>query len=572
MVLAIIQARMSSSRLPGKVLKKIKNKPILEYQIDRIKKSKKINKIVLATSTNKEDDVLVEFAKSINIEHYRGDLNNVLERYYNCAKENDANIIVRLTGDCPAIDPHIIDDVIDLYQSKKCDYASNTFDRSYPDGLDVEVFGFDTLENIYQKATNEDDLEHVTRYIYKNKNEFLIENLVNDIDYSYIRWTLDTLDDFYFFKHLYETPIDLYFSWKHLLSKTKDNKKFIIESNQNIRFAMKKLEEVVHDEKESLYIMNGNKVVGTLSTSDIRRALIYDDITNNDQVIKVMNKSFKYLEDERVYTKSELFLLLGYKLLPRLDKHDNLVRFETIKLLLAKVNKVILMAGGLGSRLKEITINTPKPMLKIGGTPILETIIKQFQAYHFDDFYISVNHMPEQIMNYFENGDKFNINIKYLEENKRLGTAGCLSLIKEKIYHPFFLMNADILTDINFDEMLKFHEMNSNEITIATIEHSYTVPYGVIDAVDNQVINIKEKPEDTYVVSAGIYILNPELLNEIPTDAYYDITDLFKKLLEEKRKIGIYKIEGYWLDIGQPDDFYKAHSDFNSIFKVQNDK
>jgi predicted transcriptional regulator len=143
---------------------------------------------------------------------------------------------------------------------------------------------------------------------------------------------------------------------------------------------MKKLEDIVENELESLYIMNGKKIVGTLSTSDIRRALIYEDITNNDQVVKVMNSSFHYLEENRDYSKEELKKLLKYKILPILNSNLELVEFKKIEDLLANKNRVILMAGGLGSRLKDITSDMPKPMLKIGGKPILETIINQFSS------------------------------------------------------------------------------------------------------------------------------------------------------------------------------------------------
>lgn len=567
MVLAILQARMSSSRLPGKVLKPILDKPILAYQIERIKQSKKIDKIVLATSIGIEDNPLENLANSLNIDCFRGDLNNVLKRFYDCATLYNADIVVRLTGDCPVIDPQIIDEVVSLHIISNSDYTSNTLYRTFPDGLDVEVLNFKTLEKTYQNAVEKEDLEHVTKYIYTNKDKFKLSNYKNDIDYSYIRWTLDNIDDFYFFKHFYEIKKDSFFNWKEILSFTKDEKKFLIESNQTIRFAMKKLEDIVENELDSLYIMNGKKIVGTLSTSDIRRALIYEDITNNDQVIKVMNSSFNYLEKNKNYSKEELKKFLKYKILPILDNNQELIEFKKIEDLLANKNRVVLMAGGLGSRLKDITSDIPKPMLKIGGKPILETIINQFSSNGYKKFYISVNHMSEKIIDYFENGENFNVAIDYLIENKRMGTVGCLSLIEDdNIEEPFFLMNGDILTNVDFDCMLKEHIKNQNEITIATIKRENSIPYGVIEYDGEKVTNILEKPTYEYIVSAGLYIINQNLIKEIPKDEYYDITSLFNKLLEENRKIGIYDINDYWLDIGQPEDFHKAHIDYIKVF------
>ncbi|MFA6761010.1 MAG: sugar phosphate nucleotidyltransferase [Sulfuricurvum sp.] len=566
MVLAILQARMSSSRLPGKVLKLVLGKPILSYQIERIKKSKLIDKIVLATSINKDDDPLEDLAKRLNIECFRGDLNNVLKRFYDCATLYKADTVVRLTGDCPVADPKVIDDVIELHIDSDGDFTSNTIVRTFPDGLDVEVMSYETLKIVFENASTEDELEHVTEYIYTNKNRFIVNNFSNEIDYSYMRWTLDTIDDFYFFKQIYETNKQ-YFSWKELLAHTTDGKKYLIDSNQTIRYAMKKLEETADEDREALYIIKGNEILGTLSTSDIRRALIYESITNNDQVTSVMNRSFVYLTENKSYTKDELKKLLRFKQLPLLDSSKDLIKFVDIKELMSHKNRVVLMAGGLGTRLGNITSDTPKPMLKIGGRPILETIIEQFSKYGFRELFISVNYLSDLVVEYFGNGEKFDVSIRYLNEIKRLGTAGCLGLIEEDLEEPFFIMNGDILTDIDFEDMLNYHIEQDNEVTIAAIKNSYNIPYGVIELKNNRVSEILEKPSYSYMVSGGIYILNPDLKGEIPKNEYFDITTLFERLLGEDRKIGVYEIDGYWLDIGRPDDYYKAHREYIEVFK-----
>jgi len=567
MILAILQARMSSSRLPGKVMKLINNEPILKYEIDRIKQSKNIDKIVLATSVNKEDDVLEELAYSCGIECFRGDLNNVLDRFYQCATLYKADTIVRLTGDCPIIDAEVIDDIVEYFIARKLDYVSNSLDRTFPDGLDVEVFTYETLSLVKQKAKKEQELEHVTTYISSHLNEFKISQFKNDIDYSYIRWTLDTIEDFYFFKNFIESTNDNTFSWKELLNLA-DNDKYLIESNQTIRYAMKKLEEIIDEKRDTLYVIDSNKIIGTVASGDIRRSLIYGNITNNDQIIKIANKVFHYIEDKKVYSEKELKSLERFSFLPVLKKDMEFIEFKNVKTLLNKSNYVVLMAGGLGSRLKGITSDTPKPMLKIGGKPILETILDQFSEQNFFNFIISVNYFADNIKDYFMDGLKKSINIKYLEEKKRLGTAGCLSLIDDMPNDPFFVMNGDILTDVDFNKMLEFHTKNNFEITVATVKYNYVIPYGVIEAgKSNQINKIIEKPTNTSSISAGIYILNPSILLEIPKNEYYDITTLFNKLLQEERKIGAYNIDGYWLDIGHPEDFYKAHSDYHNVFK-----
>ena len=175
--------------------------------------------------------------------------------------------------------------------------------------------------------------------------------------------------------------------------------------------------------------------------------------------------------------------------------------------------------------------------------------------------------MADQITNYFENGEKLDVHIDYLHENKRMGTAGCLSLIKKDIDEPIFLMNGDILTNVNFEEMMNNHINSDNEITIATIKRENKIAYGVIQYDGCKVTDIVEKPTYEYIVSAGLYILNSSLIKEVPKDEYCDITSLFEKLIKENRKIGIYDINDYWLDIGHPEDFYKAHKEYTKVFK-----
>lgn len=205
MILAIVQARVSSSRLPGKVLKPILNKPMIVHQIDRIKNSKLINKIVLATSENSSDDALVEVCSKYEIEVYRGSLENVLERFYKCAKNYVPEQIIRLTGDCPLIDWNIIDRTVELHLIENNDYTSNTLEPTYPDGLDVEVMSYNALEMAYRNARLPSEKEHVTPYIYNHKELFKVGCLKNNIDLSGLRWTVDETEDFEVITQIYET-------------------------------------------------------------------------------------------------------------------------------------------------------------------------------------------------------------------------------------------------------------------------------------------------------------------------------------------------------------------------------
>ena len=205
MITAIIQARMGSSRLPKKVLMKIGNHVMLKYMIDRVSKSKLIDKIVVATSLNKLDDEIEIFCLSNNINCFRGSEDDVLDRYYMAAKKYNSTIIVRLTADCPLIDPVIIDETIKLFLNKKVDYASNAVppdEKKYPDGSDVEVFGFNNLELSWNRVKNMKDREHVTFYFWKYNNGFSLALLDNTHDWGNYRITVDYIEDFNLVSHI----------------------------------------------------------------------------------------------------------------------------------------------------------------------------------------------------------------------------------------------------------------------------------------------------------------------------------------------------------------------------------
>ncbi|MED4534086.1 glycosyltransferase family protein [Metabacillus fastidiosus] len=197
-VAAIIQARMGSTRLPGKVLKTVNGKTLLEYQIERVQNAKTIDQIIVATTIQESDQSIVDFCRKIGVDYYRGSENDVLSRYYETAKSFDVDIIVRLTSDCPIIDPVVIDKVVNEYLNNflSVDYVSNTLDRTYPRGLDTEVFSFQALQQAYQEALLSIDREHVTSYFYTNSDIFRLQTVKHGYNYENYRWTVDTKEDF----------------------------------------------------------------------------------------------------------------------------------------------------------------------------------------------------------------------------------------------------------------------------------------------------------------------------------------------------------------------------------------
>jgi len=199
----IIQARVGSTRLPRKVLKKLdKKKSMMDFTIEQLNFSKYINNIIIATSIKKEDDKIEEYCRTKKINFFRGSFEDVLDRYYQCAKKFKIKNIVRISGDCPLIDPNVVDKVIEKYNTKKFDYVSNTQPKTFPQGTEVEVFTFNSLEETWKSASLPSEREHVTPYIYKNLEKFKIFNLINDKNLSDLRWVVDRKNDFEFVKIL----------------------------------------------------------------------------------------------------------------------------------------------------------------------------------------------------------------------------------------------------------------------------------------------------------------------------------------------------------------------------------
>lgn len=204
MIVAILQARASSIRLPGKVLRPLLGVPMLARQIERLRRSGQIERLVVATSTQPADDAIAALCAPLSVDCYRGNLEDVLDRYYQAAKHHGATVVVRLTGDCPLADAELIDSVISTHLEHGNDYTSNTLQPSYPDGLDVEVFHFGVLEQAWREATLPSQREHVTPFIYQHPERFRLENVRSTEDMSQLRWTVDEPEDFEFVRRVYE--------------------------------------------------------------------------------------------------------------------------------------------------------------------------------------------------------------------------------------------------------------------------------------------------------------------------------------------------------------------------------
>lgn len=329
--------------------------------------------------------------------------------------------------------------------------------------------------------------------------------------------------------------------------------------------AGKRIEEVINllEAYKILFLAENRKLYGSVTYGDLRRAL-EKNFSLKDPVSNISNKNVKFVYEYHDYAYRKALiddLPDEFRYLPILNVQNEIIDILTEDGFYTLPNSAVIMAGGLGKRLQPLTNEMPKPMLKIGNKPILQTIVEQFRIVGIKKIFISVNYKADIITDYFGDGSSFGVDIKYIYENKQMGTAGCLSLINQRPDYPFFVMNADILTDLDFVNLIDYHTKNEYFATMCVFEHVVQIPFGVIKADDCLIYDIKEKPSEKYLINAGIYLLNPEVINFVPQDDFYNMTSLFQLLIAEKKRVGIFHVKDYWTDIGNFDDFNRANKE-----------
>jgi len=348
----------------------------------------------------------------------------------------------------------------------------------------------------------------------------------------------------------------------------RDLKNFLIPPTLTIRQAIAHLERVIDDFRTLFVLDPGKRLIGTLEDGDIRRALVGEDLNFCDPVTKIIHRNPVVLKKNQRLSLADIRQLARFKYVPVIDEGGILLEFVEISDATIRLpNKAVIMAGGLGSRLGKLTEETPKPMLTVGAKPILELIVDQFRAHNIKDLYISVNYRPEKIQEYFGDGSRFGVQLTYLEEKERLGTAGCLSLIQEKVEDPFFVMNGDLLTDAHLGRLLAFHQDHGFAATMCAVRHSVHIPFGVIHAEGDRVQCITEKPQQTYLINAGLYVLGPDCLERVPKGKYLDMPTFFQGMVGEGQPTGVFVLDGFWLDIGHPEDLKKADIAYKTYFR-----
>ena len=325
--------------------------------------------------------------------------------------------------------------------------------------------------------------------------------------------------------------------------------------------------------KIALILNRENILVGTINDGDIRRALL-NGYNLDSPITEIIKKNcVKATLDCSKRNISKMMKENAITQIPIVTETNELIGLQISEDLLPNSiecyvpNYALLMAGGRGKRLMPITNDCPKPLLPINGKPILEIILEQCIDSGIRNFYISVHYLAEKIINYFGDGSKWNVKIDYIEENKPLGTAGSLRLLPKDFIDPIIIINGDVLTKTNFQDVLKYHSINSADITICAREHKLESPFGVIEVDGISFRSMIEKPSIKQLVNAGIYVVNSSVLEFIKSEEYLDMPELISSCKKNSRNIIVYPIHEFWLDIGKPESLDQAHFEWrNNIY------
>jgi len=340
-----------------------------------------------------------------------------------------------------------------------------------------------------------------------------------------------------------------------------------VRTDQTIREAL----EVIDAGGIQIVIVTNadDRLKGVVTDGDIRRAIL-QGVDLDAPVQSVMNESPITARPQQD-RQSLIDRMKARRIhqIPLVDGDGRVVGIEVLDDLLQpekRPNPVVIMAGGLGTRLRPLTEDCPKPLLEVGDQPILETIIEGFIAHGFHRFYLSVNYKSGMIENYFGDGSNWGVDITYLHEEQHLGTAGPLSLLPERPKEPLIVMNGDLLTKLNFAHLLDYHRDQDAIATMCVREHETQVPYGVIETEDQRMTGIEEKPTEQYFVNAGIYVLEPETLGFVSESEFVDMTELFEALIGREAEATVFPVREYWQDVGQKKDFYRVNGEYEEVF------
>lgn len=339
----------------------------------------------------------------------------------------------------------------------------------------------------------------------------------------------------------------------------------LITSGSTLRMALEQLNVLAKD--AIIFVVNeSEQLIGSLTDGDVRRGLL-KDISLDDEVDSIIQLHPKFIrKGEQDIQKIIDYRESNFRILPIIDNDNrvvNVINFSNIRSYLPI--DAVIMAGGRGQRLQPFTDTIPKPLLLVGGKPIMEHNVDRITMYGIDDFWFSVKYLGEQIESYFGDGSKKNISINYIWENEALGTIGAISMI-DNFKHDYILVsNSDLLTNLDYEHFFLDFINQDADFSVVTIPYQVAIPYAVLETDNNQVKNFKEKPTYTYYSNGGIYLMKKSVLDLLPHKTFFNATDLMEKIIKNGHKVVSYPLSGYWLDIGKHEDFKKAQEDIKQI-------
>lgn len=314
------------------------------------------------------------------------------------------------------------------------------------------------------------------------------------------------------------------------------------------------------------------RLLGMVTDGDIRRGILRG-VDLSDPVSRVMTPdpatAAPGTSDTELLEELEERRL---RHLPLVDDDGKLCGLAVLDDLVAKEElgiPAVLMAGGLGSRLRPLTDHTPKPLLEVGGSPILQTILTHLRGNGVQQFFISTRHLADQIEEHFGDGNKLGVQIDYVRETERLGTAGALHLLKGSVEGPLLVMNGDVLTNVRIADMVRFHKERGGSLTVAVRPYNVEVPFGVLEMQGEDIAGIVEKPSYRHFVNAGVYVIDSSLLDLVPDGEYFDMPQLIERTLGEGRRVMGFPLHEYWRDIGRHEDFAQANMEYEEIFGTE---
>jgi len=345
-----------------------------------------------------------------------------------------------------------------------------------------------------------------------------------------------------------------------------DINKFCLKMSATVRECM----EMIDKNKQgiALIVDTEGRLTGTVTDGDIRRFILAERSIDESVTNVMWTKPLTAPVGTPEKKLKELMNKHLVRNIPLLDKNGCPTKITKLRDIVTGEDGdqyAVIMAGGKGERLRPITENIPKPMIKVGDKPILENIIRYLKKSGIINIYISINYKNDIIENYFKDGSEYGVNIIYLREEKELGTAGALTLLPEIPSSPLLVINGDVITKTNFLRLIEFHKQHRCVMTVAATEYMLNIPFGVLNISSHYLLGIEEKPEQRFLCNAGIYMLNPEALPLIPRNTAFDMTDLIKELVRKGLPVTTFPIHEYWLDIGHLDDLRKAQNDIKEV-------